>query len=108
MPPIRRQVQNVARRDHSLKNLEVVEHVEVHVRPGTPRERVAVRKPSKLLDVPRLDEHDFLAPKKRHVEIVRAIVMQRHHDALHPYPELAVRKPLKSRHGRRRGGRAWI
>ena len=60
MPPIRRQVQDVAWRDHSLKNLEVVEHVEVNVCTRAPRERMAVRKSSKLLDVPRLDEHHFL------------------------------------------------
>ena len=46
MPPIRRQVEDVARRDHSLKNLEIVENVEVHVCTRAPRERVAVRKSS--------------------------------------------------------------
>ena len=60
MPPIRRQVQDVARRDHSLKNLKIVEHVEVHVCTRAPRERMAVRKSTKLLDVSRLDEHHFL------------------------------------------------
>ena len=61
MPPIRRQVQDVARRDHGLKNLKIVEHVEVHVGSRAPRERMAVREAPELLDVPRLDEHDFLA-----------------------------------------------
>ena len=75
MPPIRRQVEDVARRDHSLKNLKIVEHVKVHVCTRAPRERVAVRETTELLDVPRLDEHHFLATEERHVEVVRAIVM---------------------------------
>ena len=107
MPPIRRQVQDVARRDHGLKNLEVVEHVEVHVRTRAPRERVAVREAPELLHMTRLDEHDFLATEERHVEVVRAIVVQWHHHALHPYPEFSMGKASKSRHGRRgRGERA--
>jgi len=104
VPPVRRQVQDVARRDHSLKNLEVVEYIYINVCSRAPRERVAVREAPELLDVSRLDEHDFLATEERHVEVVRAIVMQRHHDTLHPYPQFSMGKPLKSRHRRRRRG----
>jgi aspartate carbamoyltransferase catalytic subunit len=59
MPPIRRQVEDVARRDHSLKNFKVVENVEVHVCTRAPRERMAVREAPELLHMSRLDEHNF-------------------------------------------------